>query len=398
MAAFLKKKCEREAAGKISVFYANGRPIDVEKVVRYCQRNKISSTGLSEFLHSQSDPERQIVCRTPPPAERPLQMPERLAVPELILHSLDKFIRGSLESGLWESVDDESYIMCRSSSQAEIQSLDVFEKSTAIGIRATEVGDHKAAGDEWRIAFLELESLLKGTNSGIIPKILKAVNGLLRWHLTDVATMMIRQIAQLSVEFQRSNSAISMVLLYINRASLEIIQELEYQVRVMFHKLFERYLGSHCYSTLIAMAGKARSKLLCNPDETVEQHFPTIASLDREYGPLDRRTLMVQKARLDVLTSRGDYLKLMDEALHLNQRASELHDSQWQHYFYLVLGYFGAGFAQYGMGDEKSAKQSLSYALHHEQEFCRIYDSDYFRSERFEMEIKLHFLIREFGN
>ena len=84
-------------------------------------------------------------------------------------------------------------------------------------------------------ALLDIENLLKGISHHVLPTLLFGLNDVITRGFEDVAMMMINHVAQVSAEFQKRNGPNSMVLMYINGASLGCISGLEDQVLAIIH-------------------------------------------------------------------------------------------------------------------------------------------------------------------
>lgn len=364
----------------------------MQDVERYRQRNKIQVASPTYQLESQQYTTNQLVCRTPPPAERPLQAPLQLVIPEKILYGLDILIRGSFESGAWKFHDNERLIESSPTAALEQRRIMNFLNGIDLGCTAARSGNNMLAGDQWRRAFLELENLVKGTYHDIIPNLISKLNDLNNWGFADIASMMIRHIAQLCLEYQKSNYPVSLIFTHFDGVSLDCISGLEDQIMALFHKVFYVYLGSQCYNTFVMMMNRAKRRLSRCEWVDIDQCLPPLLPLDDMFGPANCRPLDVLRLRVEVLYQRMQYQRVTEEAFVLVQRADTKQNDPWQRHYFLIKGLYHAGSAHYYLGNHESAKQCLGYALYLQEEFCKIDVTDQFNSERILMQEKLELL------
>jgi hypothetical protein len=68
--AILRKKAERDAAGKKTLFKLRGRDVDFKDIERYATRNHITETTIGELVASHPRTPSDIQCLTPEPIPR----------------------------------------------------------------------------------------------------------------------------------------------------------------------------------------------------------------------------------------------------------------------------------------------------------------------------------------
>ena len=66
--AILRKKAERDAAGKKTVFKLRGREVDFKDIERYATRNHISETTVGDLVASHPQTPPSLECLTPEPS------------------------------------------------------------------------------------------------------------------------------------------------------------------------------------------------------------------------------------------------------------------------------------------------------------------------------------------
>jgi tetratricopeptide (TPR) repeat protein len=385
---------QRKAAGKDSEFYWQQRPINMDDIQRYSQRNKIkiiprpqSSIPTSRQLTS-----NELVCRTPPPAERPLQLPPQLRIPEKVFHDVDRLVRRSFESGAWRFAGNERIINSSPAMEEEQKHIMVYLSSVDLGCAAVGTGDFSSGVAQWQRAFLVVEDLIKGAYHDIIPNMLTKLTDLHNRGFSDVASMMMQHISQLCLAYQNSDHPISQVFAKLNDISVEHLVEVEDKIRTLFHKIFEVYLGSNCYNTFVMDMDRAKRRLDSSELADLDKCLPSLSSLDEVFGSTNCRPLDVLRLRIEIMYQRRQYQALVEEALVLIDRADKKHDDPWQRHYFLIKAYYYSGSSHFHLGNYECAKVYLECALHLYEKFLEIDWSDQFDSEKAFMLEKLEFM------
>jgi tetratricopeptide (TPR) repeat protein len=156
--AILRRKAQRDAAGKSTHFFLRGRLVRLADVDRYAKRNKISIDNLQPFEENESDDLKDLICCTPPPASSMLQ-PERYRDTEKFFHSFFTFTLADLDELETNSARSTVAISQRFNESSRA----IFELSNAIYYGATEyqLGELDLAGIYWRKGFSKLYTSVK---------------------------------------------------------------------------------------------------------------------------------------------------------------------------------------------------------------------------------------------
>lgn len=111
--AVLRKKSERDAVGKKTVFKLRGRDVDSKDVQRYAARNHISEDSINALVasHPQTPPDLQ--CLTPEPVPGTIPGRNECDLHEEILRRFRTYMLGSYEQGVWSSTADGTNIKIR---------------------------------------------------------------------------------------------------------------------------------------------------------------------------------------------------------------------------------------------------------------------------------------------
>jgi hypothetical protein len=99
--AIMRKCAQRSAAGKRTIFYLRGRPVDLDDAKRYLKRKRRSTTA--DFLHSVPTPP-DLVCLSVPASP---QNPEKFRPLEMIFTHYRNYVSGALDCGLWINESDD---------------------------------------------------------------------------------------------------------------------------------------------------------------------------------------------------------------------------------------------------------------------------------------------------
>ena len=89
--AILRKKAERDAAGKKTVFKLRGRGVDFKDVERYATRNRISETTVGDLVASHPQTPPSLECLTPESSPGPLTSRPATYVEETRLRSVKTY-------------------------------------------------------------------------------------------------------------------------------------------------------------------------------------------------------------------------------------------------------------------------------------------------------------------
>jgi hypothetical protein len=109
--AMLRKKSERDAAGKKTAFKLRGRDVDFKDVQRYAARNHISATSIAELVtsHPQTPPDLQYL--TPSPVLESTTGRDANHVQERTLQRSKNVMVGSFENKTWTPAPDSLGVM-----------------------------------------------------------------------------------------------------------------------------------------------------------------------------------------------------------------------------------------------------------------------------------------------
>lgn len=385
----LRQKEQRHLIGKESTFTSEGRPVDMEKVERYRKREFIHVTGnRSLFKSLEGTKTKNLICKTPPPLTspyRPLRTPQVWHVSEKLFYDVDVYIKGSFESDAWVFNGNERLIESSHCQPLERDSLHAFLGALDTGCTNKALGKYGLAGLYWRRAFVEIESLVKGSYHDIIPNVIQKLNDLNDQGCRAVAIKMKNHIASLSMLHQSPNNTRMCIFKAFADVDIDHLVELEARIMSRFTELFELYLGSQCYNSFVMFTNAARRRLNRNRSTNLDECLPVLSDLDDAFGPSNRRPLDVIRLRADVLYQRGMYPQAETEGTMLIHRAEMIENDEWQRLYFLVHGWTCVGSAQCLLGKETAAMASLSHALKLEEEFCMIDTSGLFNPEKFAM-------------
>lgn len=312
--AILRERALREERGKKSLFLTHQRPADLQKVERHLKRYKVRVFRKQNFEGSGRVAMTELVSRTPPPIGESLRVPEPWIVLEKFLFALDGLVRGLFESGDWRFHDNERLIESSSDVEEEQRRLMGFLSGLDQGCAAAQIGNSRLAGDRWRSAFLEVEYLMKGSFHNIVSNVVSKLVDLADWGFHGLATMLLNHIACLCQEYARSNHPIAAVFIGFDKINIDSLGGLEERTWTMLHSIFDAYIGNQCYNTFVLRIDGAKRRLRRSKQENMDECLPPLAPLEKEFGPLNCRSLDIMRLRLETLTYRGQYQQVTDEA------------------------------------------------------------------------------------
>lgn len=104
--AILRKKAERDAAGKKTVFRLRGRDVNLEKVQKYVTRNHISETTIGELVASRPQTPPDLQCFTPEPVPETIIGRGVCYVQEQILRRVQTYMVAGYQQSMWRLSDD----------------------------------------------------------------------------------------------------------------------------------------------------------------------------------------------------------------------------------------------------------------------------------------------------
>ena len=97
----LRKKAERDAAGKKRVFKLRGRDVDFKDIQRYATRNHISEITIGELVASLPQTPSDIQCLTPEPILGLITGRDAYHIQENILRRVQTYMVGGYQEGKW---------------------------------------------------------------------------------------------------------------------------------------------------------------------------------------------------------------------------------------------------------------------------------------------------------
>jgi hypothetical protein len=115
--AIMRKCAQRSAAGKRTIFYLRGRPVDLDDAKRYLKRKRRSTTA--DFLHSVPTPP-DLVCLSVPASP---QSPEKFRPLEVIFTHYRNYVSGALDCGLWVNESDDRRLYSTKESHGFVNDL-----------------------------------------------------------------------------------------------------------------------------------------------------------------------------------------------------------------------------------------------------------------------------------
>jgi hypothetical protein len=141
MMAVVRKKCQRDAAGKHSEFHIRGRLVDLDDVHRYLKRKGMSIKKAIE-LSAATPPELR--CCTPDAVPRSPMNPEVYEGPLQVFTEIRHYIFGSRDSKTWYlSADDQLYYSAR---DGLMVALTHFQSNLQAAYDSLKAGFHIKAG------------------------------------------------------------------------------------------------------------------------------------------------------------------------------------------------------------------------------------------------------------
>src|SRR5437764_9704762 len=103
--AIIRKRAQRSAAGKRTIFYLRGRPVDLDDVERYVKR-KCKSIEADSLGSAPTPPD--LVCLSVPASP---QSPEKFRPLEVIFTYYKNYVNGALDSKIWINMGDDQGLL-----------------------------------------------------------------------------------------------------------------------------------------------------------------------------------------------------------------------------------------------------------------------------------------------
>jgi hypothetical protein len=368
--AIIRERNRRMTEGKDSDFTIQSRPVDLRKVERHCQRAGFSIKATQCKWHESVSTE--VTCRTPPPTTSiGFMREEQWRVPEKLLFDVDHFIKGSFEAGLW-TWSDQFTILHSSDDQGNEPMLLYSVKNDLIsGWGAAEVKDFVLAGSFWANAFQNVDNLVRGQYPATIVDLVRVINDLNQRSGQKLARMLQQHIMACCQVFLKPGSATFSIYDGLERLEMTHMIDVEERIMKRFHELYEVYLGPAKYDSFIMAIEYARRRLHWDECIQLEDVLPPVDVLDRTYGISDNRSLIVISIRIEIAGERGWLEQVETESSILIQRAGLILDDNWMRIYYLTIGWFHLGYAQYYLGKDELAITSFNNALAIDEESRR---------------------------
>ena len=228
-----------------------------------------------------------------------------------------------------------------------------------------------------------IDPLIQGQYHDIIPNLIIKLAELSHQGYAGVALLIRNEIAAKARYYhEKTDGRISAILLQLDKVSLEHMTELEKRIMAMFFTVFGYYLGQYCYNSFVMMMDGATAKLRRDPSLECDKCLPALAGLDAKYGPTNCRPMDVLRLRIEIGYQRGQYDLVIENSTTLIERAYRKLDDPWQMHYYLFIGWYHRGSAQYFNNDYGGGKESLSIAQYMADVFSVIEPTGLFDSER----------------
>ena len=312
----LRQRAKREARGKKTIFILRGRAVDMTDVERYARRKRINLVP-DNLSSPAARMTQELVSLTPPPSPPPSHTPQPLRDVENFLHSFNAFVQESLQSERWTLGKDVMGFACIVGVEYPATARDRFFLSVERGVKRYKLGDVSQAYRQWRIAFEDLQSIVRTRR----PSQLLCLVELLA-HLAEckgeVASLMLRYLGDLIGQCAHSDARISMLesLSRLNADGLAGLTRVSYDCsRNAFSKHFRRdsFFLLDCETILTESSGDSGT-----------DSSPSLSGLVLGWDTYDVEALRAARSVMEVLMSSERYAEAEQITLIHIQRMHEM--------------------------------------------------------------------------
>lgn len=348
MKAIVRKYAERARVGKASAFKVRDRAMDIQKVLKYCERKSIPVEDIVARREWSTTPEA-VECFTP--LQSSLRTPEVLATPERILVALQDYIIGSFDAGKWMKLGESS---------SGVDSLNHFFNCCELALGYFRNNHSLDAWQALNNAFASITTILRSENPSTFLYFLVCTGIMFRSRKPGIALAILRHVSAMAEVLLGSSHPFKVVCTWL--ASL-----------VQTNEAFNQAISSICFQKMadcfeqLGLADEALRYRLAFISEIefegnvngVEDMYQKLSrDCELTLGEHDLRTLLVRNCLVYYLISRGDFARAQEEVQCLlahhppNDRShvkiESLHNLAW---------------CQYRLGDTQGAVAIIREAI-----------------------------------
>ena len=270
----LRRKAQREAAGKKSSFMIRGLPVDMSEVERSAKRMKISPHLLSNKAANDVAAIRQLKCWTPPPSPG-LVVDTDVALLE-VLSCIGVFIAGSLQdpnaapNPFWR---EASYAYGADTVDWIVQ-----------GLRYQHVGHPVLSGLCWRKALRHLEPMLLHWDRSSFIQIIRCFKYLGRNCQVGFAKILREQLARLARLYFCDGDPQKYILVALLRLDLGSLLQTMNATQSFLYDRLEDIGGWFSNRIFGARIEGIYERLFNDPLLSVKDSFPRVQDVDERFG------------------------------------------------------------------------------------------------------------------
>lgn len=358
----LHLKAARDAAGKTSVFFCRGRPVDWTDIQRYAKRNKIDPAGFKVLTKSRQDALERIVCRSPSPS--PSLTLASSAASMKLFRSIAIMASDALRRGRYthESI-------WRAPNHCESEILMFFKEAIQAALRNESKGEIQSAFFEWGQTFRYLRRILISWNRDSIIYILMAfqffeaphhpVAHMLQCHTRDWAC----KLFPLSDPRREALLAI---------AEVEAAHIFEVSMRasrcLLDHLNHPGHMTSEWILPLKVVISHSLHQL--DPSFSIGVYIPTVAQADQLFGPCHGYTLSVMQLHVFILFKQKLFLDAEVLAQQMIERTTTMED-RINHLGWETTALYNLTMACWGLEKGEAAQQYAKKTLRRDNDYLR---------------------------
>ena len=351
--AILRKRNQRAAVGKKSIFLIRGRIKEPEEIEHYLKRKPLSF-GAEQAQSAHTPPELE--CFTPIEIPTSPRTPEVFGVAESILIKLQDYVRGSFEAETWISQSRTRNVVSVTSSGKARKSLDDFVNFSNMACDFFDSGLWEEGRMLLATALAGIEEALKAQEPHLLGALFNWMNLMLPRRRPELIVSMLTQISELAATFFSTGHPIEHICRHLISPELTQLVDLVTVASQSFADLFEGILGPTHIDTITI-----RLFLIKSIPELTQQEL-SLRNLLRQYvdvhGADDSNALVLQLYIADNLLLQEMFAEAESMGRDCVTRAIQLTsttDLTWHHLESLRV----MAIAQSGLGQIDLAEGNL---------------------------------------
>ena len=249
MRAIVRKRHQRAAQNKKSIFQVRGKTVDDQEMLRYFSRKRMSISDVVAQRATSKTPEG-VVCLTPLPS--PISTPEPLKTPELMFSMIRDYVNGSFDAGTW--IKTEQSELCYSALSGENSSikdpLHIFNNRCIEARELHRTGSFQQAALVLDSAFALIREVLLREEPETLSYVVEQLIRAYKFGMPEIAGRTVKMITALGASLLREQHPIRRIFDCLSNIDQTDFTEAGYKCFQILSNRFESNLGAMHASSL----------------------------------------------------------------------------------------------------------------------------------------------------